>query len=83
MDSPEGEQALEEAQDNLQQAQQQVQKAREGAQEEMQEVTSNMERTSLIKSGGVALSEPALWLPAMALLLGSGVLGYAVLRRRR
>jgi len=33
-------------------------------------------------SGGMAFSDPALVLPAMALLLGSGVLGYAVLRRR-
>jgi hypothetical protein len=36
---------------------------------------------SLPKSGGVMTSS-ALLLPAAALLLGSGVLGYAVLRRR-
>ena len=33
-------------------------------------------------SGGMLVSDPALVLPAVALLLGSGVLGYAVLRRR-
>ena len=37
---------------------------------------------TLPKSGGV-LTPPALLLPAAALLLGSGVLTYAVLRRRR
>jgi F0F1-type ATP synthase membrane subunit b/b' len=83
MQSPEGQQALEEARTNLQEAGQQLQKAREGAQEKMQEVTTKMERTGLVKSGGVALSEPGLMLPAAALLLGSGILGYAVLRRRR
>lgn len=36
---------------------------------------------TLPKSGGV-MSPTALLLPAAALLLGSGVLGYAVLRRR-
>ena len=36
---------------------------------------------SLPKSGGV-MTPSALLLPAAALLLGSGVLGYAVLRRR-
>jgi hypothetical protein len=36
---------------------------------------------TLPKSGGV-MSSSALLLPAAALLLGSGVLGYAVLRRR-
>ena len=33
-------------------------------------------------SGGMLVSDPALVLPAVALLLGSGVLGYAVLRRK-
>ena len=33
-------------------------------------------------SGGMVLTDPALVLPAVALLLGSWVLGYAVLRRR-
>jgi len=37
---------------------------------------------ALPKSGGVA-TPSALLLPAAALLLGSGVLGYAVIRRRR
>ena len=64
MESPEGQQALQEAQDNLQQAidnvQQQGQQAREGAQQKIQEVTSKMEKTSLIKSGGVALSGACL-----------------------
>jgi hypothetical protein len=36
---------------------------------------------ALPKSGGV-MTPSALFLPAAALLLGSGVLGYAVLRRR-
>jgi delta 1-pyrroline-5-carboxylate dehydrogenase len=48
----------------------------------MQEVTSNMEQTSLVKSGGVALSDAGLLVPAVALLLGAGVIGYGVLRRR-
>ena len=84
MQSPEGEQALEEARTNLQEAGQQLQKAREGAQEKMQEVTSKeqTERTALVKSGGVALSEPGLLLPAAALLVGGGILGFAILRRR-
>ena len=33
-------------------------------------------------SGGMLITDPALVLPAVALLLGSGILGYAVLRRR-
>ena len=37
---------------------------------------------TLPKSGGV-MTPSALFLPAAALLLGSGVLGYAVLRRRK
>lgn len=37
---------------------------------------------TLPKSGGV-MTTPALLLPAAALLLGSGVVTYAVLRRRR
>jgi hypothetical protein len=37
---------------------------------------------TLPKSGGV-MTPSALLLPAAALLLGSGVLGYAVLRRRK
>ncbi len=37
---------------------------------------------TLPKSGG-AVTTPALLLPAAALLLGSGVLTYAVLKRRR
>jgi biopolymer transport protein ExbB/TolQ len=90
MESPEGQQALQEAQDNLQQArdnvQQQGQQAREGAQQKIQEVTSKMESkmegTSLVKSGGVPLSDAGLLVPAVALLLGAGVIGYGVLRRR-
>ena len=37
---------------------------------------------TLPKSGGV-MTPSALLLPAAALLLGSGILGYAVLRRRK
>ena len=36
----------------------------------------------LPKSGGPAIGSPSLILPATALLLGSGVLAFAVLRRR-
>ena len=46
--------------------------------EEMQ-----MEGTApLPKSGGPAIGFSAVALPALALLVGGGVLGYAVLRRR-
>jgi hypothetical protein len=34
-------------------------------------------------SGGAVIGSPSVLLPAAALLLGTGVLGYAVLRRRR
>ena len=54
-----------------------------------QATTGRMEQTvmrettqPLPASGGMLISDPALVLPAVALLLGSGVLGYAVLRRR-
>jgi hypothetical protein len=47
------------------------------------ETTVMRETTApLPASGGMLISDPALVLPAVALLLGSGVLGYAVLRRR-
>ena len=45
----------------------------------MQEETMMMEK-DLPKSGGVAVG--SIVLPAAALLVGGGVLGYAVLRRR-
>jgi hypothetical protein len=49
----------------------------------MMEETVQMETTRpLPASGGMLISDPALVLPAVALLLGSGILGYAVLRRR-
>src|SRR5215212_7181864 len=83
MQSPEGQAALTDARASLEQAGQQLQQAREGAQEQMQEVTSKMERTALVKSGGPGLgSVGALAAPAVALLVGGAVLGYAVLRRR-
>ena len=54
-----------------------------------QATTGRMEQTvmrettqPLPASGGMLISDPALVLSAVALLLGSGVLGYAVLRRR-
>ena len=54
-----------------------------------QATTGRMEQTvmrettqPLPASGGMLISDPALVLPAVALLLGSGVLGHAVLRRR-
>ena len=49
----------------------------------MMEETVQMETTRpLPASGGMLITDPALLLPAVALLLGSGILGYAVLRRR-
>jgi hypothetical protein len=36
----------------------------------------------LPKSGGAVIGSPAALLPAAALLVGAGILGYAVLRRR-
>ncbi len=44
-----------------------------------QEVTIEKD---LPKSGGPAIGFSAVALPALALLVGGGVLGYAVLRRR-
>jgi hypothetical protein len=46
----------------------------------MQEETVMMEKEGLPKSGGVPIG--SILLPAAALLVGGGVLGYAVLRRR-
>ena len=46
----------------------------------MQEETVMMEKEGLPKSGGVPIG--SVLLPAAALLVGGGVLGYAVLRRR-
>jgi hypothetical protein len=47
------------------------------------EQTMMMEATQpLPKSGGPMLGSPSVLLPAAALLLGSGVLAFAVLRRR-
>jgi hypothetical protein len=49
----------------------------------MMEQTMMMETTQpLPKSGGPVLGSPSVLLPAAALLLGSGVLAFAVLRRR-
>jgi hypothetical protein len=49
----------------------------------MMEQTIMMETTQpLPKSGGPVLGSPSVLLPAAALLLGSGVLAFAVLRRR-
>jgi hypothetical protein len=54
-----------------------------------QEQTMMMEETMMTettqplpKSGGPMLGSPSVLLPAAALLLGSGVLAFAVLRRR-
>ena len=56
------------------------------AQDEMtmvQEETMMMETTQpLPKSGGPAIGSTSVLLPAAALILGSGVLAFAVLRRR-
>ena len=49
----------------------------------MMEETMMMETTQpLPKSGGPAIGTTSVLLPAAALLLGSGVLAFAVLRRR-
>jgi hypothetical protein len=54
-----------------------------GAQEMEQTIEVQRETTApLPASGGAVIGSPALLLPAAALLLGTGVLGYAVLRRR-
>ena len=36
----------------------------------------------LPRSGGIGIGSPSVLLPAVALLMGGGILGYAVLRRR-
>ena len=47
------------------------------------EMTVEMEKTQpLPKSGGPAIGSPSVLLPTAVLLMGAGVLGYAVLRRR-
>ena len=47
------------------------------------EETVKMESTQpLPSSGGINPSDPALLVPAAALVVGAGVLGYGVLRRR-
>ena len=47
------------------------------------EGTMMKETTSpLPKSGGIGIGAPSLLLPAIPLLLGGGILGYAVVRRR-
>ncbi len=51
--------------------------------QKVMEETMMMETTQpLPKSGGPVLGSPSILLPAAALLLGSGVLTFAVLRRR-
>jgi ABC-type cobalt transport system substrate-binding protein len=56
---------------------------KEKAQQKVQETTTKVEQTvqDLPKSGGAPVG--SLLLPAGALLVGSGVMAYAVLRRRR
>ncbi len=57
--------------------------AQEMEQTMMVEETMMMETTQpLPKSGGPAIGSTSVLLPAAALLLGSGVLAFAVLRRR-
>ena len=78
MESPDGQARLDEARSNLEQALQDVQGA---VQEKKQEVTTKIETTKgLPSSGGAEVG--ALVAPAVALLVGGAVLGYAVLRRR-
>jgi hypothetical protein len=53
------------------------------AQEQTVEVKQEMTvEKDLPRSGGPAIGLGAVLLPAVALLVGGGVLGYAVLRRR-
>ena len=55
----------------------------QGEQTMMMEETMMQETTQpLPKSGGPVIGGPSVLLPAAALLLGSGVLAFAVLRRR-
>jgi ElaB/YqjD/DUF883 family membrane-anchored ribosome-binding protein len=78
MQSPDGQAALDNARASVEQALQQVQGA---VQEKKQEVTMRVERTGgLPSSGGAQVG--ALVAPAVALLVGGAVLGYAVLRHR-
>jgi hypothetical protein len=54
-----------------------------GAQEMEMTVERQVEATApLPPSGGVGIGSPSVLLPAAALLLGTGIVGYAVLRRR-
>ena len=47
------------------------------------ESTMTKETTNpLPRSGGIGIGSPSVLLPAVALLVGGGILGYAVLRRR-
>ena len=52
------------------------------AQGQVQETIQIETTQPLPPSGGPTLASPAVLLPAAALLLGSGVLAFAVLRRR-
>ena len=53
------------------------------AQPKMEGTMMTKETTSpLPSSGGIGIGSPSVVLPAAALLLGGGILGYAVLRRR-
>ncbi len=53
------------------------------AQPKMEGTLMTKETTSpLPSSGGIGIGSPSVVLPAAALLLGGGILGYAVLRRR-
>jgi hypothetical protein len=64
-------------------AQESTELPKSGGQEMTVEQEVQMEGTApLPKSGGPAIGFGAVALPALALLVGGGVLGYAVLRRR-
>jgi Cu/Zn superoxide dismutase len=50
--------------------------------EEYEEYEEYESTSPLPKSGGVTISTPSMLLPAVALLIGSGIMAYALLRRR-
>ena len=52
------------------------------AQPKMESTMAKETTSPLPSSGGIGIGSPSVLLPAVALLIGGGILGYAVLRRR-